>query len=112
MKDYNDKSFEELRYEDYLSDKDGLRNTISFFCQDDDPKGSKVSISNIESTSNGGKECQICCESKGGTFAFVPCGHAIACENCCVKLTFGGERRKRICPICREKIVQYIKVFV
>ena len=109
MKDYNDKSFEELRYEDYLSDKNGLRNTTRLSCNDDD---SKVSISNNESTSNGGKDCQICCESKSGIFAFVPCGHAIACEDCCVKLTFGGERCKRICPICREKIVQYIKVFV
>ena len=112
MKDYNDKSFEELRYEDYLSDKEGLRNKTRFSCHDDDSKGSKVSISNIESTSNGGKDCQICCEFKSGTFAFVPCGHAIACENCCVKLIFGVERHKRICPICREKIVQYIKVFV
>ena len=54
MKDYNDKSFEELRYEDYLSDKNGLRNTTRLSCNDDD---SKVSISNNESTSNGGKDC-------------------------------------------------------
>ena len=87
MKDYNDKSFEELRFEDYLSDKDGLRSTTRFSCHNDD---SKESISNKETTSKedetsiGGKDCQICCEPKSDTFAFVPCGHAIACENCCV----------------------------
>ena len=114
MEEYNDKSFEELRFEDYLSDKNGLQKTARFSRPDD---SLRKSIANLENSSNEHEnsletDCPICCESKSDTYAFVPCGHAIACENCCVKLTFGEEPKKRICPICREKITQYIKVFL
>ena len=55
-------------------------------------------------------EAEICC-------VFIPCGHQVTCEDCAKNLsvrTFkhavSGEMKK--CPVCREKISQYIKTYL
>ena len=35
-------------------------------------------------SSENSDDCTICYEPKNGTFAFIPCGHTIACERCCI----------------------------
>jgi len=49
--------------------------------------------------------CIICCQFEK-THAFVPCGHLCVCENC-VEITL----ETKMCPICRQKTSQAIKVY-
>ena len=49
--------------------------------------------------------CIICCQFER-THAFVPCGHLCVCENC-VEVTL----ETNMCPICRQKPTQSIKVY-
>ena len=51
-------------------------------------------------------ECKICFESKEESFVFIPCGHTVACEQCCRRLL--GEP----CPICRELVNQYNRIYL
>ena len=53
--------------------------------------------------------CVICYESKDGTYAFLPCGHACACKNCCDIIKSDPNKN---CPICRGNVVQYQKIFI
>ena len=61
------------------------------------------------SQSENESKCVICFESKDGTYAFLPCGHACACKNCCEIIK--GDLNKN-CPICRGNVVQYQKIFI
>ena len=45
-------------------------------------------------------DCIICCQTKEGSFALVPCGHADLCNNC--GQHFLNEEKP--CPICRTPI--------
>ena len=60
-------------------------------------------------------ECRICCQVKNDVFVFVPCGHAVACEQCCLKLTYGNGNFESgtlgTCPVCRKVVSQYVKVY-
>jgi hypothetical protein len=38
----------------------------------------------------------------------VPCGHQCVCEACAEQLT---NTRTPMCPVCREPIIQTMKVF-
>lgn len=51
--------------------------------------------------------CVICWQFER-THAFVPCGHLCICANC-VEATMDNGRQ--ICPICRQKTTQAIKVY-
>ena len=53
------------------------------------------------------KECDVCYGNRNGTFAFLPCGHANACETCCSRIVEGTKK----CPICRTHVQQYKKIF-
>ena len=55
--------------------------------------------------------CELCIEPKNGVFAFQPCGHANACEQCCVKLTYGHGTQKK-CPICRGSVKSFQRIYV
>ena len=61
---------------------------------------------NQNNSSKNPNECKICFDPKDGTFAFVPCGHTAACEQCCKKIL--GDS----CPICRRVIHQYIRIYL
>ena len=62
---------------------------------------------NQNNSSKNPNECKICFDpKKDGTFAFVPCGHTVACEQCCKKIL--GDS----CPICRRVIHQYIRIYL
>lgn len=47
-------------------------------------------------------ECKICLDNNAGT-VFFPCRHLVACEKCAA--TF------QICPVCRESIQSFVKIF-
>ena len=54
--------------------------------------------------------CSVCFEPKNGVFAFQPCGHANACEECCVRITFSEDQQK--CPICRSDVRSFQRIYV
>ena len=55
--------------------------------------------------------CAICYGPRNGVFVFMPCGHALACEKCCLQiLSKGSEERK--CPSCRGSLQGCKKIFI
>ena len=75
-------------------------------------RSSKGRISNTmprEESSSNPDECIICYKRKDGIFAFLPCGHACTCENCCVKILGMSDST---CLICRREVKKYKKIFV
>ena len=54
------------------------------------------------------EECVICMTNPRDT-VFYPCGHQCLCEPCAV--LFKRQARHQICPICRNRIKDTIKVF-
>ena len=52
--------------------------------------------------------CVICMDAKKET-VFYPCGHQCLCQPC--SETFKQEARHYVCPICRNRIKDTIKVF-
>ena len=55
--------------------------------------------------------CIICFNLKNGTFAFLPCGHAKTCENCC-KSILQPANQQHECPTCRQPVTNYHKIFI
>ena len=56
-------------------------------------------------------DCIICFEPKNGTFAFLPCGHAKTCENCCKNIMQPTNINPE-CPTCRQPVTIYQKIFI
>jgi len=88
MKEYRDKSFEELRLEDYE-----LAN-----------KEKTVSSHNDKKEINDDSLCVVCLEEKK-TIVYLPCFHMCTCANC------GMKELLTKCPICRKPIDCKQKVF-
>ena len=55
--------------------------------------------------------CIICFNPKNGTFAFLPCGHAKTCENCCKRILQPANQQHE-CPTCRQPVTNYHKIFI
>ena len=55
--------------------------------------------------------CDICFEPRNGTFAFLPCGHAKTCENCCQDILQNANQNP-LCPTCRQPVTTYQKIFI
>ena len=79
-------------------------------------KGSTANLPNLFQAmprlSKENDSCSLCFEPKNGIFAFQPCGHANACELCCMKLTYNEDRHLRKCPICRSDITNFQRIYV
>ena len=57
--------------------------------------------------------CIICFDPRNGIYAFQPCGHAVACETCCMRLLVESENQtQNLCPCCRTVLTHYQKIFV
>lgn len=52
--------------------------------------------------------CVICIVNKKDTL-FYPCGHESCCNSCAKE--FMLQARFKICPICRDRIVDIVKVY-
>ena len=55
-------------------------------------------------------DCIICFNPKNGIFAFIPCGHAMTCENCSRNITESSDKAE--CPTCRQPVTIYQKIFM
>ncbi len=53
-------------------------------------------------------ECVICMDAPRNT-VFYPCGHQCLCEPCGQR--FKKEARHQVCPICRNRVKDIIKVY-
>ena len=67
-----------------------------------------LSLNQNAASNSSSNDCKICFGSKDGLFAFLPCGHAVACEPCCMIIIGSSDT----CPICRKKVDEYKKIFV
>ena len=75
--------------------------------------GAKLDISRLmPNVSQGNENCSLCFNPKNGIFAFQPCGHANACESCCVKLTFSEDAEMSKCPICRTTVTHFQRIYM
>ena len=70
--------------------------------------GATLNISKLMPNNN----CSLCFNPKNGTFVFQPCGHANACESCCIKLTHSGDRNMSKCPICRTTVTHFQRIYL
>ena len=68
----------------------------------------KEDSSEDEDESRGEELCIICVKKKQGVHAFRPCGHALACLSCCIRLYELNTNPK--CPHCRTLIDSYLSV--
>ena len=57
-------------------------------------------------------DCVICCNTRSEIIVFHPCGHAKTCENCAMKIMYVSGFGSKTCPVCREEVASYMKVFV
>ena len=55
--------------------------------------------------------CIVCFAPRNEIHCFDPCGHAKACEACCMRILY-SKSVNAICPICRQKISSYKKIFL
>ena len=55
--------------------------------------------------------CIICFNPKDGTFAFLPCGHAKTCQNCCKNIMQNPNSNPE-CPTCRQPVTIYQKIYI
>ena len=56
------------------------------------------------------QDCIICNNPRQYIFALYPCGHANACESCCIKLLYSKSSNFR-CYMCRTVISDYKKIY-
>ena len=54
-------------------------------------------------------DCKVCFEPKNEVFAFQPCGHAVACQQCCETIVGMPDPR---CPFCRNEVNWFQKIFM
>ena len=55
-------------------------------------------------------DCIVCFNPKKGIFAFLPCGHAMTCETCSKNVIQSSEKPQ--CPMCRQPVTIYQKIFM
>ncbi len=102
MPEYRNKSFEELRIEDYNLGNRGIymQGILNF-------PSVKPAVQR-----NGPKDdserCVFCLEAKRSV-AFVPCGHVAACEDC-INQEFLSQCKE--CPICRKTFLALMKIYL
>ena len=55
-------------------------------------------------------DCIVCFNPKNGIFALLPCGHAMTCETCSMNIIQSSEKPE--CPMCRQPVTIYQKIFM
>ena len=46
------------------------------------------------------EDCVVCMDASANV-VFRPCGHQCVCDTCCAELS---RRKRRVCPLCRQRI--------
>ena len=54
-------------------------------------------------------DCKVCFGPKNEIFAFQPCGHAVACKQCCETILGTPDSK---CPFCRNEVNWFQKIFM
>ena len=54
----------------------------------------------------------IVCQDEQRSTVLLPCRHLCLCRNCAESLKTNFDRRKRICPLCREHIQDIMDVYI
>ena len=57
------------------------------------------------------EDCVVCKGPRNEILAFLPCMHAKTCKKCCRKILEASVDEGAKCPICREKVSEFKKVF-
>ena len=55
-------------------------------------------------------DCIVCFNPRKGIFAFLPCGHAMTCENCSKDIIASSDKPE--CPTCRQPVTVYQNIFM
>jgi serine/threonine protein kinase len=116
MPRYSDRSFEELRLEDYMTGNNGSQgNDISASNASTPSSGNNLSAFNASASSSGPgtqlsstKQCVVCME-RDVRRILLPCGHPNLCEHCSTPL--GLLKLKHKCPECRCRIEQVATIY-
>ncbi|WCJ17645.1 hypothetical protein M5689_000048 [Euphorbia peplus] len=95
MPTYKDISHEELKWEDYQSGDKGNQYMKAI---DEAP---------VKTDCLGGSSSCIICREAPVEGACIPCGHMAGCMACLNKI----KRIKGVCPVCRAKIEQAVKLY-
>ena len=67
-----------------------------------------VEVLDVDPAQQQAEECVVCLVNKK-EIVFYPCGHQCLCQECCER--FKKESQHMICPICRNRIVDCIKIY-
>lgn len=127
MREYSNKSLEEIRFQDYEDQRKGPQelttrtdptsntqlnsdlNSFSRLFPSNPNRSSSLAIDNQikdksrEVVSKDSPKCKICFEAEIQV-AFIPCHHVTACQTCAKKV-------KR-CPVCRKRIESSLRIFL
>ena len=108
-KEKNHKKIYRMIYEkmiELMSSKNATQECVKEDCQ---KEMKRMILDKVDDTfvSKEGKSCVVCYDERNGTFVLQPCGHAKTCEKCCNKIV----RETKKCPLCRETVAKYQKIY-
>ena len=104
-----DKKIYRMIYEKIIESMSSKDNSAECSKDDCQREMKRMMLEKMDETivSKEAKTCVVCFEEKSGTFVLQPCGHAKTCQNCCDKIV--SETKK--CPLCRETVSKYQKIY-
>ena len=89
------------------NDRDDIVNYLTKIMKNDDGKKEQAENEVIPKEIYTNKDpCTICVNPRNGIYVFLPCGHSLLCEPCCIKIQ---KQFSSICPSCRNPITTYQK---
>ena len=94
-----------------VESKEPIRNEISQAVNNCKKNKEKYVIKNKEKLNRFKKyrkrvNCCVCLLKIPRLSSLVPCGHCNMCDNCFSKL------KQKLCPICRQKILKRIRIYL
>jgi hypothetical protein len=65
----------------------------------------------VDSTTKSGEEDCVICLVASRSHAMMPCGHRCVCEECGARVLMTKRREGRVCPMCRTKCSECVRIF-
>ena len=89
-----------------MSSKDTTQKCAKEDCQ---REMKRMILDKVDDTfvSKEGRPCVVCYDERNDTFVLQPCGHAKTCQKCSDKIVAETKR----CPLCREAVSKYQKIY-
>ena len=85
--------------------------TLYFTGDNHDVNHDGINHSNSDFEEDNTKSCCIVCQDNQKSVVLMPCRHLCLCTVCCQKI-FYMRISKRLCPLCRVKIDNFISVYI